>query len=267
MVGGRKRPASALLVAIALAGVPASAGAERTLFLDRCTGGCQYTPGVDDARTNHSSLIGQASTLSGFSYGDASWEAVVDCVRDTFASFAITVTDHDPGVREHLEVAIAGTPQELGLPAGVLNVSPITCDGDRVVDNGIGFAFATELGDLPLDVCWMAAQAAGTLLGLDREFVSGDVMTALAGPLPKVFLDEEAACGEFAPRSCTCGGDTQNSYQHLRTLLPEPAASASGGAAVLVLAGLARRRRSVASRAPASARAARRARRARSRAR
>jgi len=237
----RASPVPFLLIAAALTGVAAGARAERILFLDRCTGGCEYVPGPDDSGANQSSLVSQASTLSGFSYGDASWDAVFGCVRDTFAPFAITVTDEDPGTVEHLEVAIGGTPQQLGLSMGVGNVSPITCEGDRVVDAGIGFAFAAVFGDVPLELCWNAAQVAGSLLGLDREILVGDVMTYLPGSLPKAFLDEEATCGESTPRTCQCGGaSTQNSYQHLLALLPEPGSSAT--AAALALGALARRR-------------------------
>jgi hypothetical protein len=233
----------AWLLFLATLAAAGGARAERILFLDRCPGDCSYTPGPDDSGANQSSVVGQASTLSGFSYGDESWDAVVACVRDTFAPFAIVVTDVDPGTVEHLEVAVGGLPQQLGLPMGVASVSPITCEGDRVVDAGIGFTFAALLGDVPLELCWNAAQAAGSLLGLDRAYLAGDVMTYLGGSLPKAFLDETAACGEFAPRACQCGGTTQNSYQHLLALLPEPDAAATGVAATAALAALARRRR------------------------
>lgn len=235
----RTRVVPLALVAVTLAAVEVRA--ERILFLDRCAGDCQYTAGFDDSGANVSSLVDGNRTLSGFSHGDESWDAVVACVRDTFAPFAITVTEDDPGTAEHLEIAIGGTPQQLGLPMGVSNVAPITCDGDRVVDDGIGFAFAQLLGDLPLEICWNAAQAAGSLLGLDRELLAGDVMTYTPGSLPKAFLDETASCGELVPRTCQCGGaTTQNSYQHLLALLPEP--EASGWAALLALAVTARGR-------------------------
>lgn len=237
----RARIVPIVLLATALAA--AQARAERILFLDRCLGDCHYTPGLDDAGANVSSVIGEARTLSEFPHGDESWDAVVACVRDAFAPFAITVTEDDPGTVEHLEIAIGGTPQQLGLPMGILGISPVTCDGDRVVDDGIGFAFAQSLGDVPLEICWNAAQAAGSLLGLDRALLAGDVMTYLSGPLPKAFLDETAACGESTPRTCQCGGTTQNSYQQLLALLPEPGAGSSGAAAGVALASIARRRR------------------------
>jgi hypothetical protein len=207
-----------------------------TLFLDRCTDTCAITPGVDDSRLDQSSLASSNHSLPAFAYGDASWDAVVACVRDSFAPFAIDVTEADPGGAEHLEVKVAGLSQQLGLPMGISAVSPVTCDGDRVVANGIGFAFAATLGDVPLEICWAAAQAAGSLLGLDHELLAGDVMTYLGGSLPKRFLDETASCGEFAPRTCQCGGTTQNSHQHLLATLPEAGALARATAALVALA-------------------------------
>lgn len=212
------------------------------LFLGRCADGCTYTPGADDSRTNASSIPNGSSTLAAFAHGDASFDAVVACVRATFAPFAIDVTDVDPGGDDHFEIAIAGTSQQLGLPAGIANVSPVTCLNGGVVENGPAFAFANAIGDVPLEICWNAAQAAGTLLGLDRELLAGDVMTALAGSLPKAFLDEAALCGESQPRECFCGGTTQNSHQRLLTTLPEPGSSAAGLAAAAGLGYLARRR-------------------------
>ena len=94
------------------------------LFLDRCAEGCTYTPGPDDSRANTSTHLNGQSTLSAFVYGEPSFAAVLACVRDTFAPFAIDVTDIDPGGADHFEIAVAGTPQQIGLPGGILNVSP-----------------------------------------------------------------------------------------------------------------------------------------------
>jgi len=221
-----------LLVALAAAAQAASP----LLFLDRCAEGCDYTPGFDDSRTNTSTIPSSTSTLAAFAHGDTSFDAVVACVRDTFAPFAIEVTDVDPGSAEHFEVAVAGTSQQLGLSTGIANVSPITCQNDGVIANGVAFAFANTLGDVPLEICWNAAQAAGTLLGLDREVLAGDVMTVVSGSLPKAFVNQDAPCGEDQARDCVCGGTTQNSYQRLLATLPEPGSTAGGLIAVVALA-------------------------------
>jgi hypothetical protein len=229
---------TALAVALALfAADPVRA--TTTIFLDRCDGGCTYTPGVDDSRTDHSSLLSGARGIPAFEWGDESWNAVVACVRDAFAPFDAVVTDADPGQATHIEVAVGGVSENLGLPAGILNAAPFTC---AVIPNGVAFAFAHQLGDDPPGICWNAAQVAGSMLGLDHELLDGEVMSYGGATFPKTFRDEAASCGEDAPRACVCGGDTQNSYQQLLVTLPEPHALATGGAAALALA-TARRRR------------------------
>lgn len=157
-------------------------------------------------------------------------------------TLAIDVTAVDPGSAEHFEVVVAGTSQQLGLPGGVGNISPVTCQNGGVIVNGVAFAFANTLGDLPLEICWNAAQAAGTLLGLDHEILAGDVMTYLSGSLPKTFVDQDAPCGEDQARECVCGGTTQNSYQRLLTTLPEAETGAGALVAIAALAYLVRRR-------------------------
>lgn len=47
------------------------------------------------------------------------------------------MTDVDPGIAPHFEIAVAGLPTQIGMPNGVTNVSPFTCAGDRVVDDAI----------------------------------------------------------------------------------------------------------------------------------
>src|SRR5215211_7789661 len=75
----------------------------RTVFLNRCAGGCVITYGTTDSRTNKSQ-IGRG-TLSAYKYGDASWNAVVACIKETFSPFNLRVTDKDPGATvEHFEI-------------------------------------------------------------------------------------------------------------------------------------------------------------------
>ena len=238
----RRRSARALPVAVALAGVllaESAHAAAPVIFLDRCEGGCTYHPGFDDSRTNTSSIVTQTSQLSAFQYGDPSFAAVLACVRQTFAPFAVEVTDVDPGSADHYEIAVAGTSQEIGGIAGNTAVAPFVCGG---TSNGIAFAFANTIGDAPDAICWAAAQGAGFLLGLDAVYACGDVMTFLPGCLPKSFLDADSQCGTNAPQPCLCGGTTQNSYQKLLALLPEPERTGSA-AAVLLGVALARRLR------------------------
>lgn len=45
-----------------------------------------------------------------------------------------------------------------------------------------------------------------------------DLMTFLNDCGEKSFVDLDVACGEFEPRSCSCGSETQNSHQQLAAL-------------------------------------------------
>ncbi len=230
-------------IAIAVLASVLSAGAARsttTVYLNRCADGCTFTPGPDDSITNHSSIVSATSVLSAFAHGDPSFAAVVACVQTELAPFDVAVTTVDPGDAPHLEIAVAGAPQQIGLPSGVLAVSPLTC---ALVPNGIAFSFANQIGNQPEQICATAAQTVGNLVGLEFVTTCGDAMAFdIASCLPKSFLDEAAPCGTSTPAACTCGGTTQNSYQRMLAALPEPGDAASAGVALLALAALARRR-------------------------
>jgi hypothetical protein len=233
----RARVAIAVFVSLLSAG---AAGSSTTVYLNRCAGDCTFTPGPDDSRTNHSSIVSGTSNVSAFAHGDASFDAVVACVAAELAPFDVEVTTVDPGDTPHFEVAVAGTPQQIGVSAGVPAISPFTCS---FVPNGIAFSFANEIGDLPQRICATAAQTVGNLVGLEFVTTCGDAMAFdYTSCLPKSFLDEEAPCGTNAPAACNCGGTTQNSYQRMLATLPEPGGAASAGVALLSLVALARRR-------------------------
>src|SRR5262245_44338115 len=75
----------------------------KTIFLNRCAGGCQIKTGYTDSRTNTSG-IGQG-TLTAFNQGNASWTSVMNCMKGMFSRFNVTVTDVDPGpMVDHFEV-------------------------------------------------------------------------------------------------------------------------------------------------------------------
>jgi len=230
-------------IAIGVAASVLCTGAARattTVYLNRCAEGCVFAPGPDDSRTDHSSIVSATSSLSAFAHGDPSFAAVVACVQTELAPFDVEVTTVDPGDAPHFEIAVAGTPQQLGLPSGVEAVSPLTC---ALVPNGIAFSFANQIGDQPQRICATAAQTVGNLVGLEFVTTCGDAMAFdVSTCLPKAFLDEDAPCGTTAPSACICGGTTQNSYQQMLATLPEPAGAAGAGVALLALAAVARRR-------------------------
>src|SRR5664279_127650 len=99
-----------------------------TIFLNRCANGCTIHSGTPNS-INDTWQIGGTKTLSKFTYGDATWNQVVACVRDTFVSFNVNITDVDPGIANHFEIMIAGQATEvLGSGGqGIGGVSPNGC--------------------------------------------------------------------------------------------------------------------------------------------
>jgi len=195
---------------------PVAATSSRLVFLHRCPpSGCIVNAGTDDdSRTNTSSISEGQSTLSGFRQSDEVWDAVVACVRATYAPFNIGITDVDPGNQvSHFEHMVGGTPGELRSDIGNAGgVSPFTC---AEIPNAITFTFDVY-GPDPEALCWTASQEIAHAFGLEHELDNRDPMTYLSGPLPKRFQAVDAQCGEFSPRQCQCtGSTTQNSYLHI----------------------------------------------------
>lgn len=198
---------------------PIAAASSRLVFLHRCPpSGCVVNQGADDdSRTNTSSISEGQSTLSGFRQSDAVWNAMVACVRATYAPFNIGITDVDPGNQvPHFEHMVGGTPSELRSDIGNAGgVAPFAC---AEIPNAITFTFDVYGPDAE-SLCWTASQEIAHAFGLEHELDNRDPMTYLSGPLPKRFQAVDAQCGEFAPRQCECTGRaTQNSYMHILTM-------------------------------------------------
>lgn len=191
-----------------------------TLFLNRCIGDCNLTPGGNSAIDNRSSIIQSAATLAEFQYSDAIWDAVVACVADTYLPYGVEVVTTEPTSGDYVEVMVAGSPGELDLDDNTLGIAPMAGDCSPQV-NWIAFAFANIHGTDPvLDLCATTAHEAGHVYGLDHEYDCKDPMTYLVGCGQKWFLNVAAQCGEFdGPRNCRCTGPTQNSHVELSQAL------------------------------------------------
>jgi hypothetical protein len=187
-----------------------------TLYMNNCLpGGCDVLPGWEDSRQNRSSIPQEPSHLDAYSWGDAHWNQLVQCVRDTFADFDIDIVTDDPGTANHFEVMVGGFDYQVQID-GALGVAPfVPCDG-QLEDNVMTFVFAAYTSNID-QLCWAVAQEASHAWGLDHELNAQDPMTYLYPPLHKEFQDDDAPCGEEEgnPRECWCGGSTQNSYQYL----------------------------------------------------
>jgi uncharacterized protein (TIGR03382 family) len=165
-------------------------------------------------------LAPQTVNFPAANLSDTQWSDVMTCVRQQFSRFNVEITDVDPGSTPHYESVVAGSPQILGMAAGVGGVSPFTSNCD-LIPNSIVFTFTDVLPANPQIICEVAAQEIAHSFGLDHEFLCSDPMTYLSGCGAKGFQDVFAPCGEGEARTCAqpgqydCGYAEQNSVQLL----------------------------------------------------
>ncbi|MCA9712340.1 MAG: hypothetical protein KDK70_41270, partial [Myxococcales bacterium] len=186
-------------------------GPMHVLFLQRCTGGLTIYPGNGGSVADESGIVSGVIDFPPFPYGDSAWNDVVERTRNIFSPFNILVTDVDPSPMAHDEAVVCGDGAMAGF-AGAGGVAPFSCG---VIPNAITFTFADTLGNNTQLIAEVIGQEAAHAWGLDHEYLCEDPMTYLSGCGPKTFQDIDAQCGEFSPRQCSCGGNTQNSYQHI----------------------------------------------------
>ena len=193
-------------------------GGTHILYLNRCQGGLTISHSNQNDSVNNQSTVG-GGTFPEYPYGDASWNQVVSETRRLFEPYAITVTDEDPSPAPHDEAIVCGTPGVIGLPNGVGGVAPFTCGQ---IPNAITFTFAGVYGGDVDQIVATVGQEAAHAWGLEHLLSCNDPMTYLSSPWadegscwPKSFQDKDMQCGEYNPRACDCGGNTQNSHQHI----------------------------------------------------
>jgi hypothetical protein len=196
--------------------------ASNLIFLNPCWGGCRFTRGwPNDSRTNRASVLNVSSAnVSEFQWGQASWDAVVQCVREMYEPFGVEITDQDPGSTPHYEAVVAGSPDEIGQGSNTGGIAPFTCG---IIDNAVTFSFANIYGGSVQQICEVVAQETAHAWGLEHEYLCEDPMTYLPAPGQpgcgaKKFRDVNARCGEYSERNCDCGGSTQNSVQMLTSI-------------------------------------------------
>ncbi len=195
----------------------APVGAAGTLFLNRCAAPCAYTGGPDDSCLKQSSLFSGARTLAASTYDDAYWNTLVACVESVLDPFDVTITTTEPACGGgYWELAVSGTPSNLGFPNGVQGVSPFTC---AQVPNAPAFVFANTIAD-PLLACWRVLSVFGSLQGADQVFDIRDPMTIGDGCLVQRFTATPLPCtGQVTPGLCCTGAPTQTSQALLFGLL------------------------------------------------
>jgi hypothetical protein len=194
---------------------PVANGQPHVLFLNRCEGGQTVTAGwPDDSTIKRSGILHGTVNFPPFPFGDAAWEAVLEHTREIFAPFNVAITDVDPSPASHDAAIVCGSGALAGF-SGAGGVAPFTCG---VIQNPITFTFPESLGNNPRLIAEVIAQEAAHAWGLDHSYKCEDPMTYLSGCGPKSFQDGDYPCGEYSPRSCQCGGGTQNTFAHIMGL-------------------------------------------------
>ena len=213
------------------------------IFLNRCANGCTVKSGTTDSRTDTSAIVSGSHVLTKFTYGDATWNSLVACVRDVFSPFNVQVTDVDPGSANHFEIMIGGNPTDIGFSNNVGGVSGNGC-GDTYIPNALVFDFAdvwsssstTCSSSCLEDMCSTAAQEIGHSFGMDHSHNSADPMTYFNFVGRKYFQNSADPCGSdcvsgTGPMGNACSGSdnqvhtccvnegtTQNSFATLNSL-------------------------------------------------
>ena len=231
------------------------------IYLNRCSGGCTIIGGsINDARTNTSTIpstgthmVAEYRNAAGETgqAADAEWNQLVQCLKEVYSPFAVTVTDQMPQGASYTMAVIAGSPGNIGLSNDILGIAPLAGDCSAQ-DNVISFSFANHHGnnDRVNNLCWTAAQETAHALGLDHSFMFSDGTSACNDPMTyrtdcggqRFFRNKPAQCGENEVRTCRCGG-SQNSHLKIRnaygpgeSIIPPPTVVVntpmSGGAAI-----------------------------------
>jgi len=188
----------------------------RVIYLNR--DGAILRPGNNDARLQTSSIVEQPTELTPWDIDDETWEETVDCVKDLYSRFDVTVTDQDPGDVPHIEAVFGGHPNDVGLPDNVAGVSPFTTDCS-VIENSVVFTFTDVLPDDSRLMCEVMAQEIAHSYGLDHEMLASDPMTYLDYAGDRTFKDQMAPCGEFGNRMCGIAGSVCREKQNSVALL------------------------------------------------
>src|SRR5438034_1081065 len=100
---GIQRVDPSLVDAIPRSDIALATPPSRIIYLNRCANGCTVHPGNESSINQTSSILNQTANLSAYSFGDSEWNALVQCVRTSYARFDVTVTDQDPGNVAHWE--------------------------------------------------------------------------------------------------------------------------------------------------------------------
>ncbi len=197
---------------------PLSAMADsHIIFMNNCLpNGCLVKTGQTDSRVDTSDIAVSTGTLSAWSYGQATWDDTMTCMRATFSRFNVAITDVDPGTTPHYEVMVAGTAQQIlgNQGNGVGGIADFPCQDvgncDAYTPNALVFAFAGAFGPDATEICAVAAQEIAHTWALDHVVDATDPLTYNNYSGMREYHDGEK-CGSdcqggVSPFGLTCTG-------------------------------------------------------------
>lgn len=197
----------------------------KVIYLNK--NGVTLQPGNNDSRTNRTTLATQTTTIQPWNVSATTWTATVNCMKELFAPFDVTITETDPGQTPHMEAVFGGSPTQLGMPNNVAGVSPFTTDC-AVIENSIVYTFTNVIPADARLACEIMAQEVAHSYGLDHELLASDPMTYLDYQGNRSFKNQVASCGEDTQRPCGINGSTCRANQNSVALLTERLGAKSG---------------------------------------
>ena len=150
-----------------------------------------------------------------YSGSAADRQRLIACVKDTFSRYRMEIVTSRPSAAPYIMAVAGGRSSGLGLSRRVTGIAPYN---GGVMSEAVVFAF--ERGDRgPISVCNTVAHEVGHALGLRHAYKRGELMSYLSYSGQKSFMNSDASCGEWRARTCASGKASQNSHQHLASIL------------------------------------------------
>ncbi len=168
------------------------------IYLNNCKpNGCVVRSGqassLDGATYQGTWGINGTRTLTPFAASDATWTAVVACMKDVFSGFGVEITTTNPSPAPHFEIMIAGSPTDLGMSNGIGGVSPFSCQ--PYIPNSLVFDFQKVWGSDVEEICSTAAQEIAHSFALDHVTDPSDPLTYNPYTGRRRFKNAQIQCG------------------------------------------------------------------------
>jgi hypothetical protein len=190
------------------------------IYLNNCKpNGCVVRSGstssIDGSTYQGTWGISGTRTLTPFAASDATWTAVVACMKDVFSPFGVEITTTNPSPAPHFEIMIAGSPGDLGMSSGIGGVSPFSCQ--QYIPNSLVFDFQKVWGSDVEEICSTAAQEIAHSFALDHVTDPSDPLTYNPFNGRRRFKNAQIQCGSDcqggrSPFGDTCTGVTQQNH-------------------------------------------------------